>query len=103
MRIFKANKKMPVVAGAAAALLSVALSTHAETFDRGKELYDNHCKECHEQGAHMRKNRKVATVQELRRRVSGWSMHSGLDWSGEDVEDVTGYLGRTYYQLIKNP
>ena len=51
----------------------------------------------------MRKNRKVTTVEELRKRVSGWSVHSGLDWSQVDIEDVTDYLGRTYYQLIGNP
>ena len=93
--------KKRVVAGIAALLLAVALPLQAETFDRGEELYDNHCRECHERGVHMRKDRKVTTVEELRKRVAGWSVHSGLDWSREDIDDVTDYLGQTYYQLIE--
>jgi len=73
----------------------------AEAFDRGQALYEHHCQSCHESWAHTRDGRMVTTVDELRRRVEAWSIHSRLDWTGEEIGDVTDYLNRTFYQLEK--
>lgn len=90
------------------AILSYSLSLPFSTlalaeFDRGKALYDNHCKSCHENWVHTREKSKINTVDELRRRVAGWSIHSGLKWGNGEIDDVTDYLNRHYYQLSAAP
>jgi mono/diheme cytochrome c family protein len=70
-------------------------------FDRGQALYENHCRECHESLAHTRDGRHVASLDALRARVASWSVHSGLGWSDEDVDDVADYLNRQFYRLTK--
>jgi mono/diheme cytochrome c family protein len=82
-------------------LLGLFLSARgfAADFDRGRALYENHCQTCHEDWAHTRDNRKVATLDGLRTRVASWSIHSGLHWGIEEISAVTGYLNRRFYQL----
>jgi mono/diheme cytochrome c family protein len=88
---------------AALGISLVAMPLLAEEFNRGKELYENHCKVCHESWAHERSGRQVTSREELRRRVQGWSLHSRLDWSDEDVNDVSDYLDRQYYRFTDQP
>ena len=80
--------------------LSVSAPGFAADFDRGRELYENHCQSCHEDWAHTRGNRKVATIDGLRARVASWSVHSGLNWRTEEISAVAGYLNRRFYQLV---
>lgn len=68
-------------------------------FDRGRALYENHCQSCHEALAHTRANHAVKTIEGLRLRVESWSVHSGLNWRDDEIEDVTRYLNRRYYQI----
>jgi len=73
-----------------------------ESFDRGQALYENHCQACHEDWAHKREEaRVVGSLDALRARVSGWSVHSGLDWGADEINDVTDYLNRRFYKLSK--
>jgi mono/diheme cytochrome c family protein len=71
----------------------------AAEFDRGQALYENHCRECHESWAHSREGRHVNSMDALRQRVTSWSVHAGLGWSSEDIDDVSDYLGRTFYNF----
>ena len=68
-------------------------------FDRGQALYENHCQFCHESWVHNRPKSNINSITELQRRVSGWSIHSGLNWSNEEILDVTDYLSRHFYKL----
>ena len=83
-------------------LLELCLSAPALAgdFDLGRALYENHCQSCHEDWAHARSNRKVATLDGLRARVVSWSVHSGLGWGAEEISAVTNYLNRRFYQLV---
>jgi len=82
------------------ALLGISASVAAEPFDRGQTLYENHCQSCHEDWVHKREQaRVVGSLDALRARVAGWSVHSGLGWSAEEIDDVTGYLNRRFYKL----
>lgn len=72
-------------------------------FDRGQELYENHCQSCHESWVHTRAKRQVTSISELQRRVSSMSVHIGLNWSNEEINDVTDYLSRRFYQLTDQP
>ncbi len=74
-----------------------------EPFDRGKALYEHHCMACHESWAHTRQGRRVRTVAELRQRAEAWSVHSRLDWTAEDINDVVEYLNRSFYQMETRP
>lgn len=72
----------------------------AADFDRGRALYENHCRVCHEDWAHTRDGRRVDSLEELRARVASWSVHSGLQWDDEEIDEVTRYLNRRFYQLV---
>lgn len=81
-------------------LCSVSMPAMSQNGSRGQALYENQCRSCHESWAHERKGHSaVASMQDLRRRVAAWATHSGLDWSGEEVDDVTEYLDQTFYHF----
>lgn len=91
-------RMMSVVPG----LLLVA-SVSAAEFNRGQALYENQCVGCHETWAHSRADRKMKSMEDLRQRVASWSVHSGLDWTDEDIDDVTDYLNRQFYRIEAAP
>lgn len=98
----KISRKLVFAILSCSVLLSLSMHALAE-FDRGEALYDNHCRTCHENWVHTRENSKINTIDELRRRVAGWSIHSGLKWGNGEIDDVTAYLNRHYYQLTAAP
>jgi mono/diheme cytochrome c family protein len=73
----------------------------AENYQRGHELYGNHCQACHTRTVHLDKHRKVTTLGELRKRVAGWAAHAGDKWGESEVGDVVYYLNRRYYHLAR--
>lgn len=95
------NKR--VLAGVVYVLLAGSGSTLAETFDRGQALYENHCMSCHEDGVHTRDSRRATSVAELRKWVATWSFHASLDWSSEEIDDVTDFMDRRYYHFTAQP
>lgn len=80
-------------------LFSASLSAHA--FDRGELLYQNHCQECHDGTVHTRKDRLVESPGTLRAWVISWIVHNGLNWSEEEVADITAYLDQRYYRFTE--
>ena len=85
-----------------AALLLFAPATYAE-FERGQALYENHCRFCHESWAHKRVESRINSLHSLRQRVAAWSVHSGLGWGSDEIDDVTDYLNRHFYRLTLKP
>lgn len=81
---------------AAAALLTTALPAGADP-DRGRLLYENHCRACHESNAHIRDDRRAGDRAELMAWVVRWSQHLGLDWRAAERTDVVDYLNQRYY------
>lgn len=81
------------------ALLFGAASASAADRERGKALYENQCESCHSDWAHTRTKRKVKSLEELRGRVVGWSVHAGLGWTREEIEDVVAYLNEEFYKF----
>lgn len=88
---------MPVLIG----LCGLSAPAVAQGPDRGQALYENHCQECHTPWAHTRDNRKVSSLEDLHSRVAAWSIHAGLDWGPEEIDDVADYLNVQYYQLTE--
>ena len=101
------NSRKLMLAGGVVTLVGVLAFVavlRAVEFDRGEALYENHCSSCHDPQAHVAgEARHVATLVDLRARVAAWSVHSGLNWSAEDVDDVTDYLNRRFYHFTGNP
>ncbi|MGD8615505.1 MAG: cytochrome c [Gammaproteobacteria bacterium] len=91
-----------ILSGVWAALLMPPVAAQ-EQFDRGRALYEHHCMSCHESWAHTREGRHVRTLAELRRRTEAWSVHSRLEWSREEIDDVADYLDRAFYHLDETP
>jgi mono/diheme cytochrome c family protein len=84
-----------------AAACSIPATVAAQDFDPGRALYENHCQGCHAQWVHTREGRKVNSLGDLRQRVGAWSVHAGLRWTQEEVDLVTRYVNRRYYQLTE--
>jgi mono/diheme cytochrome c family protein len=101
------NSRKLMLAGGVVTLVGVLAFVavlRAVEFDRGQALYENHCSACHDPQAHLAgEARHVETLADLRARVAAWSVHSGLNWSTEDVDDVTDYLNRRFYHFTGNP
>ena len=85
------------------ALPGLATEPPAAEFDRGKALYENHCTACHDTSVHTRNTRQVQARGDLQLYVSTWSYHAQLDWSREEINDVTDYLDRSYYRFTGQP
>jgi hypothetical protein len=97
------NSDKWMIAVAGSALLAVSGSSIAESFDRGQALYENHCMSCHEATVHTRETRRATSLADLRKWVDSWSFHASLDWSSEEVDDVTDFMDRHYYHFTARP
>ena len=104
MTIDTRRLKLAGVLATLSGVLVFVAALRAVEFDRGEALYENHCSSCHDTQVHAPgEMRHVATLADLRARVAAWSIHSGLNWSGEDISDVTDYLNRRFYRFTDQP
>lgn len=85
----------------AVALLAVAGTAGAqvENLERGRALYENHCRVCHTPKVHHRTPRLPLNKFQLREIVSLWATEENLRWSEEDINDVVFYLNLTVYHF----
>lgn len=89
---------LPITGLAAIWLVAFAPATAAENFARGKELYDHHCQSCHEDLMHA-ENRRLKSLDELRKRIEAWATHTGNDWTRDEINDVLYYLNKRFYKF----
>ncbi len=101
MAVLSRHKKIPGIVASVCAGLAFSSPASLAEFDRGQALYENHCMECHESWAHTRDGRHVSSLDVLRKRVEAWSIHTGLGWGNEEVDDITDYLNRQFYHLTR--
>ena len=66
---------------------------------RGRALYENHCRFCHSSKVHMRANKLPLSRSALRNIVDQWQKQESLSWTAEDTQDVVEYLDRTHYHF----
>ncbi len=83
----------------AAASVMYSSPTQATNQERGRALYENQCKTCHEGWVHGRTHRKARSLADLRSRTAAWSTHGGLEWSSEEIDDVVDYLDAHFYHF----
>lgn len=85
--------------------MSVALAifasgpAQAENFERGQELYENQCGECHNKLVPLNKNDKIKTLSMLRERIASWAAHTGAEWGDSELDDVSYYLNKSFYHF----
>ena len=82
-----------------ALLLGALPATQAADAERGKQLVDKHCTSCHDDKVYTRENRRVTTLDGLKKQVKRCELNLGLTWFDEDINDVVNYLNSTYYKL----
>jgi hypothetical protein len=72
-------------------------SPNVPTASRGQLLYENHCLGCHDSVIHIRQHDKARSLADIRHWVIRWAQHLKLDWSNEEINDVTNHLNQTFY------
>jgi mono/diheme cytochrome c family protein len=78
----------------------IAVDAQAANIERGRQLYENHCKSCHTAQVHGRKNRTALSIGDLREIIDRWQSNQGLRWRPDEIEDVLHYLANTRYFFI---
>jgi hypothetical protein len=66
---------------------------------RGRELYETRCGNCHDRSVHQAASRKAASFAELRAAVLHWDRQQGGLWRDEELDAVARYLNERYYRL----
>jgi len=78
-------------------LVTVASPAAPANTERGRLLYENHCRDCHESSLHIREVQAANSLQAVRAQGARWQEVLKLQWSAEDVGDVAEYLNATWY------
>jgi len=79
--------------------LALAGPAQAENFARGQELFEHHCRGCHDDLRSAAKAGKAKTVEALRKKIASWAEHGGTQWGDSEVDDVLFYLNESFYHL----
>ena len=64
---------------------------------RGELLYATHCSACHTAKIHWREQKLATDWNSLKGQVRRWQASIGLNWSEEEITDVTHYLNAIHY------
>jgi len=96
MRVMTMTK--PVLSILLLLLYPIATSANPE---RGRLLYENHCRACHESNVHIRQTQAAKSLKAVRTEVVRWQGVLTLQWSAEDVGDVAEYLNATWYHYAE--
>ena len=70
---------------------------YAADISHGKSLQQKNCMSCHDDGMYTRDNRRVSSMDGLKKQVKRCEQMLGLTWFDEDIEAVTEYLNSSYY------
>ncbi len=49
---------------------------------------------------YTRETRRANSRAELHKRVATWSFHAALDWTSEETDDETAFMGRRDYYFV---
>ena len=83
----------------AATGVSIPAPAGAVDLERGRMLHENHCRMCHESIAYKRGKKIAHNYAEIKAQVTRWEINTGLHWSQADIDSVTAYVAKTYYNL----
>lgn len=65
----------------------------------GQALHDQHCMKCHDSGVYTRDERRVNSLDGLRKQVARCELSLGLSWFDDQRENVVQYLNSNYYKF----
>ncbi|MFA7293446.1 MAG: hypothetical protein WC023_14505 [Rhodocyclaceae bacterium] len=65
---------------------------------RGMEVHKA-CLDCHGTGLYTSENRKIKSVDALRKEVVRWGDYYSPGFSEKDVDDMTAYLNQDFYKF----
>lgn len=74
-------------------------SLQAADIDNGDELHFSNCTGCHDASVYTRDDRRVRSLAQLGTQVRFCKETLGLTWFDDEVDDVIGYLNKTYYHF----
>ena len=81
-------------------MLLACLPVHqldAVDLDRGKQLHDEHCVQCHSSDIYTRENSIIFNYSDLDQRIRQCELGNELAWFDEEIKDVLMYLNRSFY------
>ena len=84
--------------GLAAACVA-ASAQNAPAPSRGQLLYTTHCVACHNSQVHWRDRRLATDWDTLKAQVQHWQARVLLNWSDDDIVEVTRYLNDAIYRF----
>ncbi|MCX8017201.1 MAG: hypothetical protein N2690_04795 [Rhodocyclaceae bacterium] len=91
------NATLPV--GVLAACLLAACSPAPQgDAERGAQIHAV-CLDCHGTGLYVRPDRKVDSLEALKKETLRWGDYYNPALSAQDVEDVVAYLNRDFYRF----
>ncbi len=79
-----------------------APSALAQNFQRGQELFEDHCQACHNDFDRP-DTRHMRSLEELRARIDAWAVHTNAGWRKAEVDDVLFYLNKSFYRFEQKP
>jgi cytochrome c5 len=85
-----------------ALLLLVPLGAHAVLpgdAAEGKSLHDIYCTACHDTGVYTRPDRRVRSLDALKRQLQGCERAAGTNFSAKEKQDVLKYLNDSFYRF----
>ncbi len=87
-------------------LLALAQTTQAANPAHGKDLHDANCLSCHASlmggnpnVIYTREDRRVNTIEGLRKQVTRCKTTVGVPWPEDQIEDVVEYLNKNFYKI----
>lgn len=83
----------------ASTTMFASAAVQAADIKAGQSLHDANCLKCHDSSVYTREDRKVTTLDGLRKQVKRCDLSLGLTWFDEQTEDVVQYLNSDYYKL----
>ena len=91
----RSGRRAAAVILGACILAGAVGATRAES--RGELLYATHCIACHTTQVHWRDKKLATDWNSLKLQVRRWQAVAALEWSEEDVLDVTRHLNERFY------
>lgn len=86
------------LAVAAFVLAGAAAPAAAGDAQRGRMLYETHCLQCHSEGISTREQKIAGSYPEVKAQVVRWYRNIRLNWTPDEVEDVSRYLNERFYR-----
>lgn len=74
------------------------ITTHADE-NNGKQLHQQHCRQCHDDSVYTRSDSIIFSYKALQKRVRFCETMAAAGWSEQQMNQVIDYLNNTFYQF----